>query len=157
MDRHDNKEQDIETRSPQGSPVSPLLFLIYISGVFEKVTDSNPVVMSLFFIDNLGFIASENSVEELAKTLGEVAKVVLEWGQCNAVTYDIAKTEAVFFSRLHCQRLNKEIVDVPIKIGAESIKFNKKTTRWLWIWLDSQLNFTSNMNEKDKKAQTAEI
>ena len=126
IDGHDNKERDIETGIPQGSPVSPILFLIYISGVFEKVADSNPAVTSLSFMDDLGFIASGYSVRELAKTLGEVAKVVLEWGRCNAVTYDIAKTEAVLFSKSHRQRLNKQIVEVTIKIGAESIKFNKK-------------------------------
>lgn len=58
---------------------------------------------------------------------------------------------------MHYQQLNKQIVEVTIKIEAKNIKFNKKAIRWLGIWLNSQLNFTSHMNEKVKKVQTTEI
>ena len=86
-----------------------------------------------------------------------MAQVVLDWGKSNAVTYDIAKTEAVLFSKSHRQRLNKQIAAVNIKIGTEKIKFNKEATRWLGIWLDSQLKFTAHINEKLLRARTAEI
>ena len=93
--------------------------------------------MSLSFVDDLGFIIYGYSVKRLAKALEGVAKVVLEWGECNAVTYDIAKIEAVLFSKSYRQRLNKQIIEVIINIGAENIQFIKKATRWLGIWLDS--------------------
>lgn len=133
------------------------LFLIYISRVFDRVTEFHPGITSLSHVDDVGFIASGNLVKELAKTLGQVAKVVLKWGQSNAVTYDIAKTKAVLFSKSRCQRLNKQIAEVQIKIGAEKIKSNKEATRWLGIWLDSQLKFTAHVNEKIQSARTAEI
>ena len=50
---HDNKERDIETGISQGSPLLPIFFLIYISGVFDKVSEINPLVKSLFFNDDL--------------------------------------------------------------------------------------------------------
>ena len=150
IDGHTNKERDIETEIPQGSPVSPILFLVYISGVFEKVSESYPAITSLSFVVDLGFLASGHSVKELAKILGQVA-TVLDWGKSNAVTYDVAKTEAVLFSKSHRQRLNKQIAEVHINIEAEKIKFNKEATLWLGIWLDSQLKFTANVNEKSKE------
>ncbi len=157
IDGHDNRESRIETGIPQGSPVSPILFLIHISGVFEQVTESNPTITSLSFVDDLCFIATGFSVKELAKSLGQVAQVVLDWGKSNVVTYDIAKIEAVLFSKSHRQRINKQIAVVNIEIGTEKIKFNKEATRWLGIWLDSQLKFTAHINEKLLRARTAEI
>ena len=69
IDGYDNRKCRIITRILQGSPVFPILFLIYFNGVFVKVTESNPAVISLSFIDNLGFIFASYSVKEMAKTL----------------------------------------------------------------------------------------
>ncbi len=119
--------------------MSPILFLIYISGVFNKVSETSPLVTSLSFVDDLGFIASGSSVKEIVKALEKVAKEEIEWGRLNAVTY-VSKTEAVLFSKSHRQRLNKQLRETKIKVGTENIPFNKEATRWLGVWLDSQLN-----------------
>ena len=157
IDGYENREREIETGIPQGSPVSPILFLIYISGVFDQVTETCPLVTSLSFIDDLGFIASGSSVKEVGKALEKVAKTVIEWGVRNAVTYDTSKTEAVLFSRARRQRLGKQLLETKIKVGSKKISFNKKATRWLGIWLDSQLKFSSHIHERIKKARIAEI
>lgn len=45
----------------------------------------SPLVTSLSFVDDLGFIASGTSVKEIARTLETVATTLLEWGTANAV------------------------------------------------------------------------
>ncbi len=157
IDGHENKVREIETGISQGSLVSPILFLIYISGVFDEVSETSPLVTSLSFVDDLGFIASGSSVKEVIKLLENVAKVVLEWGRLNAVTYDLSKTEAVLFSKSHRQQLNKQLRETKIEVGTKQISFNKEATRWLGVWLDSQLKFTSHINERVRRARTAEI
>lgn len=102
-----NKERDIETEILQGFLVSPIIFLIYITGVFTRVSETNPFVISLLFMDDLGFIAFGNSFEEIVKALENVAKEGIEWRKKNEVTYDIVKIEAVFLQKSHHQRLNK--------------------------------------------------
>ncbi len=84
----DGHDREIETEIPQGSPVSFIFFLIYISGVFSKVSETSSLITSLSFIDDLGFIASGSSVTELVKILEKAAQTVLEWGTLNAVTCD---------------------------------------------------------------------
>ena len=78
INRHDNEEKEVDTGIPQGFPVSPIFFLIYISKVFDKVSEISLEVTFLSFIDDLGFIASGSSVKEVVKILENVAEVVLE-------------------------------------------------------------------------------
>lgn len=75
----------------------PILFLIYISGVFDKVTETNPFVIFLSFIDDLEFIASDSLIKKKVKALEKIIKTVLEYEVLNVVIYNISKIEAVFF------------------------------------------------------------
>ena len=86
MDGNDNKKRDIGTGISQGFLVSPILFLIYISGVFNKVSETSPLVMSFLFVDDLDFIASDSSVKEIVKTLENIVQEVIKWGRLNVVT-----------------------------------------------------------------------
>ena len=157
IDGHESKERKIETGIPQGSPVSPIIFLIYISQVFDAVIEACPLVTLLSFVDDLGFIASGTSVKNITRSLEKVSKTALDWGIANAVTYNTSKTEAMLFSKSQRQQLSKQLQRTKIKVGNEKIRFNKEATRWLGVWLDSQLKFTSHINERVRRARTAEI
>ena len=74
-----------------------------------------------------------------------------------AGTCDTSKTEDVLFSKSHRRRLNKQLRKAEIKVGNEKIPFNKEATRWLGVWLDSKLKFTSHINERRGRARTAEV
>lgn len=62
IDGHINPEEKVETGIPQRSPMSPILFIIYISGVFDAVKEKLPETISLSFMDDLGFLANGNSI-----------------------------------------------------------------------------------------------
>ena len=111
IDGFTNPRQKVESGIPQGSPVSPILFLIYISGVFSKIEEQLPDITCFFFIDDLGFLIADRSISKIAKTLEKVGQIALEWGANNAVTYDTSKTEAVLFSRARRQKLTKLLED----------------------------------------------
>lgn len=73
------------------------------------------------------------------------------------MTYDTAKTELVLFSRARQRHLNQHLRETIVLVRGKKIEFNKETTRWLGIWLDSQLKFTAHINERLTKAKSAEI
>ena len=54
IDGHINPKHKVETGIPQGSPVSPILFLIYISGVLFQIETGLPQISCLSFMDDLG-------------------------------------------------------------------------------------------------------
>ena len=50
-----NPRQKVEIGIPQGSPVSPILFLIYISEVISAIEAKLPNVTCVSFVDDLAF------------------------------------------------------------------------------------------------------
>ena len=63
----------------------------------------------------------------------------------------------MIFSKFYRQQLNGQIRETKIQVGDERVIFNKEATRWLGVWLDSQLEFTAHINERVRRARTAEI
>lgn len=62
IDDHNNLENAIQIGIPQGSLASLILFLIYISGAIEQIEKELPKIISLLFMDDLGFIALKTSI-----------------------------------------------------------------------------------------------
>ena len=77
IDGHINPEKNMETDIPQRLPVSPILFIIYISGVFDAVSAILSKTISISFIDDLRFLASGNLVWEVTTSLEKIRETIL--------------------------------------------------------------------------------
>lgn len=77
IDKHENKEQEKKIGFLQKLPVLPILFLIYISGIFYQVIEAYSLITSFSFDDSLEFIASRSLIKEIIKILEKFAKTVL--------------------------------------------------------------------------------
>jgi hypothetical protein len=140
------------TRIPQGSPVSPILFAVYISGVFDQV-EQRTEATGLSFVDDISCIASGNNIKEITEILEECGKITMEWAQQNAVEFDAAKTEAILFTKKKDKRHPK----IKIKLGnGKEIPYNKGATRCLGFWMDSALNFNEHFTKRMAKARQRE-
>lgn len=78
-------------------------------------------------------MASGNSIQDVATRLEKIGETVLRWGLFNAVTYNIAKTEAILFSKAHSKKAKKKIAATKLVFGEQKVKFNDKATRWLGV------------------------
>jgi retron-type reverse transcriptase len=54
---------------PQGSPVSLILFIIYLSGIFNKIEEQNPDITALSFTDDIAFLAPGKTVKDIQEAL----------------------------------------------------------------------------------------
>ena len=120
IDGFTNPRQKVESGIPQGSPVSPILFLIYISGMFSVVEEQLPNVTCVSFVDDLGFITADRSISKIAEILEKAGHMMLEEGANNAVIYDMSKTEAALFSKAYRQKLTR-LVETRMRIGGETV------------------------------------
>ncbi|KHJ32656.1 hypothetical protein EV44_g3666 [Erysiphe necator] len=84
----------INTGIPQGSPVSPILFLIYIKDLF-----ASRAVKIIAYVDKICLIAASKSIRRNIKILEREAAQLYERGDQNDIDFDLAKTELIHFSR----------------------------------------------------------
>jgi Reverse transcriptase (RNA-dependent DNA polymerase) len=61
--------KDINSGMPQGSPVSSILFNIYLSGIFDRIEEQNPEIRVLSFINDITFLAPGKIVKDIQDTL----------------------------------------------------------------------------------------
>ena len=95
----DHTIENVRTGLPQGSPVSPLLFAVYMGGIHGQVCMRVQGVRGLSFVDDVMWLATGTSVREVSGALERAASEVVRWGEQNAVAFESRKTEAILFSR----------------------------------------------------------
>jgi hypothetical protein len=78
IDSHANDETPINSGLPQGSPVSPVLFMLYIQLLAAAIKAAVPGIQGISFMDDQGLITAASSVKEAYKTLQQAAKVAIE-------------------------------------------------------------------------------
>jgi len=94
MERH-----PVEAGVPQGSPVSPILFAIYTSGLIKWVEEYVSEVEVLSYVDDLIWVATGSDVNHVVSILERCAAKSIEWASRRWLQFDTAKTEAAQFTR----------------------------------------------------------
>jgi hypothetical protein len=92
----DNNTKDfspINTGILQGSPISPILFLIYTRDLFKLNT-----IKHLSYIDNISLTIASKSFKNNIKILEREARDIIELGKEYIIKFDIEKTELIHFN-----------------------------------------------------------
>ena len=85
----------------------------------------------------------------MAEALSRAAEAALDGAADNGVTFDRAKTKAMFLYK----RRRKPTESV--RVGGHEVSFNQHATRWLGVWIDSELTLKEHRSARMKKAWTA--
>ena len=81
---------------------------------------------------------------DVVEKLERCTAASLEWARDNAVRCEESKTEAILFSK----RRKHKRCRWEIRMGANRVRFNPESTRWLGIWLDASLNLAENRRRR---------
>ena len=134
----------IETGIPQGSPISPILFLIYIRNLFQPGQST-----FLSYIDDITLTVSSTSWKKNAKSLESEASKIYELAAQNSIQFDLSKTELLHWSKAKSAR--KHALVLP---NSERIK-TKALVTWLGITFDPNLKFSQHVKIRATQAKQA--
>jgi hypothetical protein len=79
FDRHTDIQFPINTSIPQGSPASPILFLMYLHPLFDALSNAYPMLWTPSYIDDVALVIHGCTGEENAQALEAVAQTAFDW------------------------------------------------------------------------------
>jgi ribonuclease HI len=134
----------IETGIPQGSPISPILFLIYIRDLFHSSTGR-----FISYIDDISLSYSSTSLKKNIRVLEAEAVKLYQLAFQSSIQFDLDKTELIhFFTGNESQKR-------PLKLPNNELVKPSKLVKWLGIYFDYGLTYKEHVSIKVSKAKQA--
>ncbi|KAI1001044.1 hypothetical protein K3495_g7159 [Podosphaera aphanis] len=134
------------TGAPQGSPISPLLFLISISQLFTPSPTKNLIELS--YVDDICISFASTSVKKNISVLSNYLSDFISKAKLLSIKFEISKSELMRF----CKK--KEPIPNTITLGNLTLE-PKPLIKWLGVWLHYKLSFKTHVEKRLHLAQGA--
>jgi len=79
LDGEVGEANPVDTGIPQGPPAAPILFAMYLSGIFDEVERIVLGISGLSFVDDIGWCADGKGDEAVAAKLPRAAAASIDW------------------------------------------------------------------------------
>lgn len=152
---HTSKTFNIPAGLPQGSPISPILFMLFIEPIFKQGSIRSR--RGRFgYADDICQLVASPSMEENCTVLQHCTEELRHWGTREGLTFDFNKTELQHFTRGSKHPNPTCSIHTPQGIHTVNPPPAGGATRWLGIWFDRRLSFSKHCRTLATKAkQTA--
>jgi endonuclease/exonuclease/phosphatase family metal-dependent hydrolase len=135
-----------ETGIPQGSTISPVLFLFFISELLERLQKPENSTIGVGFVDDTNLITWGKTAKENCERLRAANGLCEEWARRHGAKFEPAKYQLIHFTRAR----HSEDLSSPVKIGETEIK-PESSLKFLGIWMDSKLTWTQQVKKTASK------
>ena len=141
-----SKEQEIEAGIPQGSTISPILYLFFNAPLLEACSSTNLKAAIGGFVDDAHLLAFGDSTEENCGTLTKLHEKCLEYAKRHGASFAFDKYELIHFTR------RTKGVNMGASIIIEGVEIKPKSdVRVLGLQLDCKLKWGANMAKIEKR------
>jgi exonuclease III len=127
---------DTETGIPQGSPISPILFLFFIADLLDTTNDIALRVSAIGFVDDIHVLTHGDSTERNCRTLERIHERCEQWASKHGAQFAPEKYELIHFAK----RPKSFNMDATLKIG-QIQKVATNNVRVLGVQVDTKLKW----------------
>jgi len=137
-------DQDVEVGIPQGSPVSPILFNIYLSPLFEHtdriVQKEGTSSLTISYVDDIQFIVASESFAQNCRIIEACNNFTQTWGKASGVAFDDVKKDLIHW------KTARETTTATVGIRVQDREFTPQAfVKWLGIYFDTALNWQKHI------------
>lgn len=163
LDGYTGIQEKIQIGVPQGSPVAPILFMLFTAPLFRLFSGDKkePGIAIRGYVDDV-LLTSRGTSEQICTTKIVAAfEKVEKWAYENGLIFDPAKFEAIHFSR------KRDTTNPPINLPPPPFLSDPETTRvvqpvsktssmrWLGVYFDTGLSFKNHVEKMASKGRKA--
>lgn len=137
---------NIECGTPQGSPLSPILYLVYLAELVLKGDR-----WRFAYADDVLFVRISESIEQNVMQLELDLAAADRCAAENKVQFAPEKTEVIHISRHRapCPQIPVLVSGIEVSPKTEPTKHSKiPGLRWLGYWFDNKLSGACHVNER---------
>lgn len=138
-----------QTGIPQGSPISPVLFLFFNAPLIEECIKAKLKLQVGGFVDDIHLLAYGKSTEINCLTLKKAHEICLKWAKTHGATFAPKKYELVHLTRCP-KRFN---MTATVDLG-ETVTKPKTSIRVLGLHIDGKLRWGPHIKEVRSKLAT---
>ena len=84
---------------PQGSPLSPVLFILYIASLYKALKQDHPAVSIVGFADDTNLLAFGRSAAATTRQLERAWKTCLQWANTRGMAFAAEKSKLIYFNK----------------------------------------------------------
>ena len=138
----------VNVGAPQGSPISPLLFLLYVAPLHFRV----PRGLMISYVDDFALTVASLSYRGNILRLQELLEKLERKASRLGICFSVAKTELIHW-RTPSQRHSPKCVS-PIQIKGDLVH-SSNSVRWLGYWFTPALDPAAHFSRRLSLAQGA--
>jgi hypothetical protein len=142
----------METGIPQGSPLSPILFLFFIAELLAELQRPKDGTLGFGFVDDTNLVAWGDTAKDNCRRLDAAHSRCIAWAKRYGATFAPEKYHLIHFTK----RRRDPTGDLAsgVQIGSHPVK-PEPTLRVLGVWVDPKLTWKEHIQRAASKGLAA--